>query len=98
MILDVWYPDRLGRPLRLLGEHRFAVINIQLKNGQIYSERCDSAKRLVGEEIIEKNRANASLAGIQEREIENSIRLVKELEHLEDVTKLMDSVTIKARI
>ena len=90
----VWHPDCAGRPLRLLSESRFVTVEILFSDGRTLAKRqnAESRKNLRGEEVYDKYRNNARMAGVSEREIERFVALVKALEECEDVTGLMDLV------
>ncbi|MFC1990338.1 hypothetical protein ACFLVW_07310, partial [Chloroflexota bacterium] len=87
-------PDCVDRPLRLQSESRFAIVTLNLKDGQVISEQIDTENRkhLVGEEIYDKYTTNAKIGGVSKNNIERSIELIKRLEELKDIKELMDIV------
>ena len=87
------HPDWVDKPLRLRSETRFVIVTLHLKDGRVLSERRDTAKHLVGEEIYTKYRQNAKIAGIADSKIERSIKLIEKLDKLDDITELIDTVS-----
>ena len=62
-----------------------------MKDGTIFTHRVETGRSLAGEEVLDKFRDNARLAGIGRAQIERTIQLVNDLENLDDITALMDT-------
>jgi 2-methylcitrate dehydratase PrpD len=91
----VWHEDYADKPARLQGDARFAVVTLRLKDGRVVSERRDVATRtkLKGDEIYAKYRDNAKIGGLEKSKIDISLKLMINLETVNDVTDVMNAVS-----
>jgi 2-methylcitrate dehydratase PrpD len=88
------HPDTVDLPPALFWEYPFqgVMITLRLNDGRVLSEREDHEHDLKGEEIYAKYRENARIGGVTAKDTERSMELIKGLEDLKDVTKLVDTV------
>ena len=88
----VQHSDFKANPEPLTESALFNEISIQMKDGTTFSHRVESghSRHLQGEEVLDKFRDNARLAGIARAQIERTIQLVENLENLDDITSLID--------
>ena len=86
-------PELADLPLSLQGESMYVIVTLRLNDGRVLSQREGRGKELEGEEVYAKYRDNARIGGVAANKIERSIELVKGLEHLRDVSELMDAVS-----
>ncbi|MBI4311976.1 MAG: MmgE/PrpD family protein [Chloroflexi bacterium] len=83
--------DFKAKPARASESARFNEITIHLKDGTEFKHRAENGRSLEGEDILNKFRDNARLAGMGKSQIERIIQTVNDLEKVEDVTALMDA-------
>ena len=70
-----------------------ARLKVRMYNGQVHDVELGPAMHLTGDAVIDKFRANAGFVFGQE-ELGQPIQLVERLADLDDVSKLMDTVTM----
>jgi 2-methylcitrate dehydratase PrpD len=75
---------------------RAAIVEVNLSNGNLLSERCDyppgtPRNPIPIEDIIEKYRSCACLI-LKEREVEQSVDMIMNLENLDNIAKLMSII------
>ena len=69
-----------------------ARVKVSMRDGQLHDVNLGAALHLTGDAVIDKFRANAGFVFEQEQ-VGQPIRLVENLDDLENVSKLMDTVT-----
>jgi 2-methylcitrate dehydratase PrpD len=84
------HEDYKAMPTGTTRDARFNEIAIHMKDGTVLSHRMEAARRLEGEEVLDKYRDNARLAGMGRAQIDRAIQLVQALEEVEDVNSLVD--------
>ncbi len=72
-----------------------ARLSVHMRDGRLIDLELGPAAHLTGDAVVDKFRANASFVFGQE-EIGEPIQLVQRLEDLDDVSELMDAVTVRS--
>ncbi|MBQ7534030.1 MAG: MmgE/PrpD family protein [Stomatobaculum sp.] len=82
------------RPEKIRDEKRFVVIDILKKDGSVLSISQGASDRLQleDEQIYEKFAVNAARAGIPDRNIQRTVKLVKDLENVSDIGDVIRSL------
>jgi 2-methylcitrate dehydratase PrpD len=86
-------PDVLLRHAHIADGNPEARLRVHLRNGRRYDVVLGPALHLTGDAVVDKFRGNASAVFDQEH-LDQPIQLVQRLEELDDVTALMNTVTM----
>ncbi|MBI4202622.1 MAG: MmgE/PrpD family protein [Chloroflexi bacterium] len=87
----VQHNDFKAKPARATEAARFNEFTLRMKDGTVLTHRVEAGRTLEGEDMLNKFRDNARLAGFGKAQIERMIQQVNNLENLEDVTTVMDA-------
>lgn len=88
----LWHPECAGKPRRLQGESRFVSIDIFMDDGSVISRRMDAAKRkhLPYEKVYDKFADNARSVGLSQEKIDRVCAMVRDLENVEDISRIIE--------
>jgi len=86
-------PDVALRHAHIADGNPAARLRVHMRDGRVHEVELGPALHLTGDAVIDKFRANASVVFEAER-VTQAIRLVQRLEALDDMTELMDAVTM----
>lgn len=92
------FAEYKGRPLRASGDVTYWDVTIRMRNGAEHSTRVyDHGRGLWGEEVVDKYRSLVD-GILPDGQAEQSIRLIRGLEQVQDVTEVMDTVTLSVAV
>ncbi|MDP6452981.1 MAG: MmgE/PrpD family protein [SAR202 cluster bacterium] len=86
-------PDVLLRKEHIADGNMDASVRVHMLDGSEHNVELGAAMHLTGDAVVDKFQANASFVFGEDR-LAEPVRLVQNLEELDDVSRLMDAVTI----